>query len=168
MKRDDDPQDAAIAGQILSGDGRDASAQINIIGKPWKKGRSGNPGGRPRIPQDVRELLRDSSPGGVRRLLVLAGITTDGRLRRTSAPHAVQVAAVNSLMDRTFGKAPTPIVTLDASGAGTPDETLRALRMALLGALVPPGDAPTALPATIDATARQDPAHAELPPAADE
>ena len=41
-------------------------------GKPWVKGQSGNPKGRPRTPVEVREIFREATPSLARKLVELA------------------------------------------------------------------------------------------------
>src|SRR6185437_14081531 len=70
-------------------------------GRPFQKGTSGNPGGRPRVIGDVQELARERSPEAIN---TLAAIMDD-----TKAPPAARVAAANSLLDRGYGKPTQPI-----------------------------------------------------------
>lgn len=72
-------------------------------GKPFQKGSSGNPGGRPRLPEDVkhvRELARDYTAQAIE---ALVATLSDGG-------HSAKVAAANALLDRGWGKAEQPIV----------------------------------------------------------
>jgi hypothetical protein len=70
-------------------------------GRPFQKGTSGNPGGRPKVIGDVQELARERSPAAIN---TLAAIMDD-----TNAPPAARVAAANSLLDRGYGKPTQPI-----------------------------------------------------------
>jgi HEAT repeat protein len=65
-----------------------------VRGKPFPKGVSGNPGGRPKISGHVRELAQARTEEAVR-TLVEALQDPDGRVR---------VAAANSILDRGHGK----------------------------------------------------------------
>ena len=95
-------------------------------GKPFPKGCSGNPGGKPKNPKaildrqviaDVKELSRLEGPEAVRQL---AAIMKDER-----APHAARVSAANSLLDRGYGR-PTQGVDLTANvSAVLPQERAR-------------------------------------------
>ena len=61
---------------------------------PFVKGKSGNPGGRPKVSQEVQELARKHGPAAIKKLVEhLNG--DDGRLS--------QQAAV-ALLDRGYGK----------------------------------------------------------------
>jgi hypothetical protein len=70
-------------------------------GKPFQKGVSGNPGGRPKVLGDVQELARQKSPEAI---ITLANIMHDEK-----APPAARVAAANALLDRGYGKPTQPI-----------------------------------------------------------
>src|SRR6185503_7864885 len=70
-------------------------------GRPFTKGISGNPGGRPRVLADVQELARERSPEA---LNLLANVMRDEK-----APPAARVAAANALLDRGYGKPTQPI-----------------------------------------------------------
>lgn len=73
-------------------------------GKPFPKGRSGNPGGRPRAELDVQELARAHTPDAI---AALVAALTSPRER---------VAAATALLDRAWGR-PTQHVGGDAGGA---------------------------------------------------
>src|SRR6476620_4079056 len=68
------------------------------IGKPFKKGQSGNPGGRPKIVAEVKELAREHTAQAIQ---TLVSIMTNPK----SAP-AARVSAANALLDRSYGKPP--------------------------------------------------------------
>jgi hypothetical protein len=82
------------------------------IGKPFKKGQSGNPGGRPKVVAEVRELARAHTNEAVQ---TLASIMTNPK----SAP-AARVSAANALLDRGYGKPPQHI-----TGEGGPSYVVR-------------------------------------------
>jgi Family of unknown function (DUF5681) len=68
------------------------------IGKPFQKGQSGNPGGRPKVVAEVKELARAHTGEAIK---TLVSIMTNPK----SAP-AARVSAANSLLDRGYGKPP--------------------------------------------------------------
>jgi hypothetical protein len=75
-------------------------------GRPFAKGRSGNPGGRlagpPKTAEqkkydaDVRALAREHGPDAIQKLSEIMG--------DANAPHAARVSAANSLLDRGYGR----------------------------------------------------------------
>lgn len=65
----------------------------------FKPGQSGNPSGRPRIPEHVKEAARAHTSDAI---LTLAEI-----MRDQSQAGAARVSAANSLLDRAWGKAET-------------------------------------------------------------
>jgi hypothetical protein len=82
------------------------------IGKPFQKGRSGNPGGRPKVVAEVKELARAHTGEAIE---TLVSIMTNPK----SAP-AARVSAANSLLDRGYGKPPQHI-----TGEGGPRYVVR-------------------------------------------
>jgi hypothetical protein len=68
---------------------------------PFKKGQSGNPGGRVGVPAEVRDLPRQHSTEAIERLIHWMK-SDDGR---------ISVAAANALLDRGFGR-PTQLIDL--------------------------------------------------------
>src|SRR5262245_1456267 len=71
------------------------------IGKPFQKGQSGNPGGRPKEIAEVRELARQHMPAAIEALVSI--------MNNTKASDAARVSAANALLDRGYGKAPQHI-----------------------------------------------------------
>ena len=90
-------------------------------GKPFQKGVSGNPGGRPKVLGDVQELARQQSPQAID---ALAKIMSDEK-----APPAARVAAANALLDRGYGKPTQPIskTLVKADPSTMSDEELAAI-----------------------------------------
>jgi hypothetical protein len=68
---------------------------------PFKKGQSGNPGGRVGVPAEVREMARRHSKEAIERLIHWMK-SDDGR---------ISVAAANALLDRGFGR-PAQLIDL--------------------------------------------------------
>ncbi len=63
-------------------------------GKPFRKGQSGNPGGRPKEVAEVRELARKHGPDAIKKLAALL----------KSKDERVVLGAVKELLDRGYGK----------------------------------------------------------------
>lgn len=75
-------------------------------GKPFAKGRTGNAGGRPKLPEDikhVRELARTYTKQAIETLVDVLD----------SQSASARVAAANVLLDRGWGKAEQPITDAD-------------------------------------------------------
>ena len=70
-----------------------------MIGRPFQRGTSGNPGGRPRAAHSIQELARKHT---IEALDVLVQIMLNEK-----APPNARVVAANTLLDRAYGKAPT-------------------------------------------------------------
>ena len=88
---------------------------------PWKKGQSGNPGGRPRELEGIQKLARENAPLVIQTLVEVA---TKGK------SESARVSAANALLDRGFGKA-TQVVADDreftARAAEMTDDELLAI-----------------------------------------
>jgi hypothetical protein len=65
-------------------------------GRPWRKGQSGNPSGRPAVVAEIRDACRKHGSEAVRLLMAIA------RDRKTGA--YARVAALREILDRGFGR----------------------------------------------------------------
>lgn len=75
----------------------------------FKAGQSGNPSGRPKVPQHIREMAR---------ALTEEAIGTAAEIMRNPAETgSARMAAVNAILDRGWGKPSQP---LDGDGEGGP------------------------------------------------
>ena len=74
----------------------------------FKRGRSGNPGGRPKEIGEVRDLARQHTPAA---LAALRDIMADER-----APPSARVAASEALLNRAWGR-PTQAIAGDEDAA---------------------------------------------------
>lgn len=76
----------------------DSGTKLTRIGRPFEKGRSGNPGGRPTVPAEVRERARTYT------IEAIDALAVDLQHEDWRARHS----AANSLLDRAWGKATQP------------------------------------------------------------
>jgi hypothetical protein len=83
----------------------DASKAKRPPGRPFVKGQSGNPGGRPKMPEELKEAMRGLADKAIR---VLSEAMDDDDRR-------VRVMAANAVLDRAYGK---PAQTLNAKVEG--------------------------------------------------
>jgi hypothetical protein len=65
-------------------------------GRPFEKGKSGNPGGRPKVIADLRLLARAHAPEAIKEL---------ARLATKARSETARIAAIRELLDRAYGKA---------------------------------------------------------------
>ena len=79
---------------------------------PFEKGQSDNPGGRPKVVAEVKELAREHTGKAIE---TLVSIMTNPK----TAP-AARVSAANALLDRGYGKPPQHI-----TGEGGPSYVVR-------------------------------------------
>jgi hypothetical protein len=78
-------------------------------GRPFERGKSGNPGGRPRVISEVRDLARVYAPAAIKEL---------GRLALKARSESARIAAARELLDRGYGKATEILADEEASDIG--------------------------------------------------
>lgn len=82
----------------------------------FKPGQSGNPTGRPKIPQEVKDLARAHTNDAI---MTLVEICND---KKATAP--ARVSAANSILDRAWGKPTQPTEISGPDGEALPSITV--------------------------------------------
>lgn len=77
-------------------------------GRKFKKGQSGNPGGRPKVAGEVRDYIRKHTIEAVDKVL---------KLMRKSRSEWIQLEAAKGLIEQGIGKPPQGIHIEDPDGA---------------------------------------------------
>jgi hypothetical protein len=94
------------------------------------KGQSGNPGGRPKLPEEIRHVRVLAREYTMQAVTALVAVMT------SSKNDSARVSAANALIDRGWGKSEQPLVGADGGAiktesklqvSGLTDEQLRAL-----------------------------------------
>ena len=80
----------------------ESTLQSGVRDTRWQPGQSGNPGGRPKVVGEIRDLARSYTRSAFATLLTVC--------RNKEAPPAARVAAAAHILDRGYGK-PTQHVT---------------------------------------------------------
>jgi len=83
----------------------DGTKKKRGAGKPFQPGQSGNPSGRPKIPEDVKQAFKEASMDACNTLISIANDKT--------AKDADRVRAAEAILDRAWGK-PTQALDVEA------------------------------------------------------
>lgn len=76
-------------------------------GRPFRPGQSGNPSGRPKMSEDVREMLKAATPKAVK--LLVSVMDDDGQKT------ALRMDAAKTIIERVYGK---PLQPIDSTISG--------------------------------------------------
>jgi hypothetical protein len=76
-----------------------------VLGRPFAKGTSGNPAGRPKVVFEIRDLARQFGPAAIAKLAEMAGLAPGV----PAEAEATRVAAIKELLDRGYGRATQPL-----------------------------------------------------------
>lgn len=98
--------EAPTAPAALTGAEAESSAPVRVTGRPFPKGVSGNPGGRPKVIEGVKRDLEGGAPGAAARLVALIG-HKDAK---------IALAACTAVLDRVIGK-PRETVSVQSNTA---------------------------------------------------
>lgn len=82
---------------------------------PFAPGQSGNPGGRPKLSNELRDAARAATPRALERAIQLI----------ESPDENVALKAINTVWDRAYGKPAQPV---DGDGEGGPIKSLVEIR----------------------------------------
>jgi hypothetical protein len=80
---------------------------------PFRKGKSGNPGGRPKVVAEVQALAREHTMKAIETLNTI--MCDEG------AAAAARISAANALLDRAYGR---PAQTIDTAVTSKPIEEM--------------------------------------------
>lgn len=88
------------------------------------KGKSGNPSGRPKVPESVKELAKAHTEDAIRTLAQV--------MKNEEAPPGARVTAAEKLLDRAWGKSES---TVNVNDNRTPRDLSTAELLSALAAL---------------------------------
>lgn len=114
-----------------------AAAPKKPRGRPFKKGQSGNPGGRKPVPKDIKDAFRNLTPKAIK---TLEEALDEGG--------AVAVRAAETIIERAWGRAPQSLEVSSPDGSMTPQTVTAAV-------VVLPAELPVAPTVAPEAVASQ-------------
>jgi hypothetical protein len=80
-------------------------------GRPFSKGQSGNPEGRPKVVFEIQNLAKQYGPAAIAKLAEMAGLASGTPAEAETA----RIAALKELLDRGYGKAAQPLTDEDGT-----------------------------------------------------
>ena len=95
-----------VGGELVGPGGSESNERSQGNLRPWPKGVSGNPGGRPTALRELAQSIRARTPELIARLFEIA--------LKGKAGNPTTVRAAEILLERGYGKA--PVVLEDADG----------------------------------------------------
>lgn len=96
-------------------------------GKPFKKGTSGNPGGRPHLPKHVRDLARSHTEEAIATLVTI--------MRDENEKGSPRARAAEAILDRAWGTPASTIALTGAEAAPIQGDDARAELKAIIDAI---------------------------------
>jgi Family of unknown function (DUF5681) len=115
------------------GDMKPPKGKGRVWGKPFKKGVSGNPGGKPKAKESLAEIAREATPKAMRTLIAI--------MENEKASFAVRAYCADKVIDRAYGKPPQQNNVM----IGTAQRSIRDLSDAELLEIIEQGRATPAL-----------------------
>ena len=88
-----------------------STVSAHVVGRPFRKGVSGNPNGRPKVVFEIQNLAKQFGPAAIAKLAEMAGLAPG----TPAEAEATRIAAIKELLDRGYGKAAQPISGDDAT-----------------------------------------------------
>lgn len=105
-----------MAVKVSAGSSEKAASGVRRRGRPFEKGKSGNPAGRKRTGPDELALIEAARQMGLNALETLLHMATHGQ------PDAVRIRAAEAILARGYGmpKNTPPLIQVDASVVSAP------------------------------------------------
>ena len=90
----------------------------------FTKGKSGNPGGRPKLPENIRNLAQEKAPEAFERICELV----------SDSDQRIALAACNTVLERAYGRPATerPTINLDMPKIDNAESLLKAMSKVLI------------------------------------
>lgn len=79
-----------------AGNSKKTAENKKVPGRPFQPGKSGNPSGRPKMPNDIKEALNKLTPMATKRL--------EEMVSNPDTDYKVLIQVINTIYDRVYGK----------------------------------------------------------------